>query len=1479
VIRKLVNSATTVFVAVVMVFLFGLWSYNSLPRESSPDITVPMVLVTTTYVGVAPGDIESLVTIPLENELTSLKDVKEMTSNSAEGFSLVSIEFEPDVNIDEALQKVRDRVNRAQSKLPTDVDDPTVREVSFSDIPVLLVTIAGADEVVLKNLAEDLEEKVTRVPGVLDANITGGREREIHVEVIPERLSSYGLSMRDIIGAIADENVNIPGGTVTSGRSNFLLRVPGEFKDPSEIEGVAVKRKGDRPVFVRDLARVTDGFKDRETYSRMNGRPSVTLSVTKRSGSNILEVAEAIKQTAATESENWPEGVTFRVLGDQSENIESMVSELQNNIITSLLLVVAVLVLFMGARNATFVALAIPLSMLLSFLVLEVLGFTLNMVVLFSLILALGMLVDNAIVVVENIYRHMELGKTPKHAAIDGTNEVAIAVAASTATTVAAFFPMVFWTGIMGEFMGYLPKTVILVLLASLVVAVTALPVITSRLLRNEGPSHIEDDVTAVDPSKLGKTMSGYYRVLDWAISHRYASLGAGIGALVFTFVAYGFLNHGVEFFPATPPDRATVAVRAPEGTDVEETDRIVREVETRLTKFENIDVFVAETGISGSGNPLAGAAASPNSARLTVDFLPSEDRAEPGETIRVEDTTLTITKIREELKDIPGVTITVEKEEMGPPVGAPISVEVSGDDFHEVGEYAQAIMRDIAAIDGVTDLENNYRVGRPELRLNIDRGAAKRVGVSSASIGDTVRTAVAGTKASTLREGEDEFDIVVGLAPEYRSDIQRVLDLRVPGREDTSPDTFPVPISAVASYEILGGTGTIEHKDQNLVVTISGDVSDPSRTNEIQVAVGKWIEQQSPPTGIALRLGGAQDDQQESAAFLARAMVIALVLILMVLVTQFDSLAIPGIIVGTVLLSLVGVLWGLILTGTPFGIMMTGIGVISLAGIVVNNAIVLLDYVQQLEKAGLPTRDALLRAGVTRFRPVMLTATTTTLGLIPMALGISVDFAKFKLIVGSSTAQWWGPMAVAVIFGLTFATLLTLVMVPTLYSIYRSLSLRMFPSMRKAAPAMAALLLAWPAQGQELTIDMAYEAAMENNFGYKLTDESELQAATAVGKATSAFLPQVNANLEYTRNQYEVVFDLSDSLPPGLNIDLGEPTEIQLFNQWQGTASIWQPIFFLEAFPQLAASKRFKEIGEFQANWNRMQIKGSVAQAFYGVAAANASLRVVERALEAAKEQLTLAERRMDAGMATRQAVLQAQVVVSRSQRDVLRTKENVVVARETFRVVTGIRITDQSLVVPPMVDVPESVDDALSVMKESRPDVMAAETQIRAAKATKFQTDAGWAPNLGASFTGIYMTPSSFVGEDIQWRFNVALNWNLFDGGLRIAQSRENASQVRSAEVSYDEIQANAEKEVRVAWAVLKRAEESVQAVQNELDLAIESLRLAEASFGAGTLTWLELEDARVTAERSALARIQEVQTRDLAAIQLLIFMGVFE
>ncbi len=1476
-IRLLVQRGPSVLLLVLAIVAFGVLSYATLPREAAPDIKIPVVMVTTPYLGVSPADIESLITIPIENELSGVKDLKKMSSTSAEGFSLVSLEFEPDVVIEEALQRVRDRVDKARPGLPGDAEDPAIREIAFSDFPILMVTIAGGlDEERLKDIAEPLQEKVKRIPGVLDAALSGGLERQVRVQVDPRRLTRYGLSLDDVTGAISAENVNIPGGDVTAGSASFLVRIPGELKTADQIEGVAVKRRGDRPVFVRDLASVIDGYADRETYARMNGAPAVTLAITKRAGASIIAIADEVRALTAAESADWPEGVEVRLLADQSRMIRDMVSDLENNIVTALLLVVAVVMLFMGPRNSLFVAAAIPLSMLMSFALIEFFGMTLNMVVLFSLILALGMLVDNAIVIVENVYRHMEEGKDLVAASVDGTREVAMAVAASTATTVAAFFPLVFWTGIMGKFMGFLPKTVIIVLISSLVVAIAVLPVATSVLLKKS--RHRKPDIT----ESRSPILLGYRKVLEFSIRHHTLSALAMVAVLVGTFMAYGELNHGTEFFPDTEPNRATIGLRAPDGTDLEHTDRMVRRIEAVLAGEPNVDVFVAESGVAGGGNPMEAAAAQTNQARITIDFLPDRNNAAPGQTVRVEPTTRTIDRLRAALRQIPGAEISVDKEQMGPPVGAPISVQVSGEDFHAVGELAARLRREIAAVSGVTELRDDYRVGRPELRLRIDRGAAKRVGASTRKIANTVRMLVAGSKVSAIRDGKDETDIVVEAHPRFRDNIQDVLALRIPGREDTSPDTFQVPLSAVASYELVGGSGSIRHVDQDLVVTITGDVAEGYNQNavrgEVIALLGSWREQGRVPEGFAVALGGADDEQRQAQEFLGRAFLSAVLLISLVLVTQFNSFSTPAIIMASVILSLVGVLWGLVITGTPFGVIMTGLGVISLAGVVVNNAIVLLDYVEQLRDEGLGVEDALVRAGLVRFRPVMLTAITTVLGLVPMAVGVSWDFRNWKPLIGGSNAAFWGPMAVAVIFGLVFATVLTLVMVPTFYSLMHAIG-QVWRRLRARVTGAAAigLVVFTAGDAQAMTLDEIQAAARAHSVQVALAEEQIVQAESLVTQAWASLGPSVIGKGGYTVNQSEIAFDMSETLPEqfAASLEDSEPFVIQEKEFFDASLIIAQPLFDPRALPALRATQRRVSRAQAETRRAEQQLRGQVARACTDLDRARRAAALSVRGVAAARQHHELARRQVEAGLRDRRASLQAEVALAEAERELARTREGLAGAGLRFAQLTGLS-RDVEITLPAAPASPASLAEALDAAQTARPDLAAAHLQVEELELLGVGLRLQRLPELDGTFIASYTENSGFSDEPTTWMAKVEATWPLWANGFRVARDRGTASQVRSATLMVTLRERMIEQDVSAAWERLQQVTVAHQAIARTVALAREGLELAQRAKAAGSGGALDVSDAELMLLRTELALASEAAEIDLARVDLAVAMG---
>jgi multidrug efflux pump subunit AcrB len=1080
-----VDHPISVLTLFVLIVLGGLYSYLTVPKEASPDITVPFVAVTTVYSGVAPEDIETLITRPLEEELNQISDIKTLTSQSVESYSSITAEFEAGMDMTEALQLVREKVDIAKPELPEAAEEPAIVEFNFSEFPIMQVNVSGEYNLVrLKELAEDIQDEIEQVSSVLSVQLSGGLEREVKVDVDLGKLKYYGISFTDVIEAIAFENVTIPGGTIDVGDVKFLVRVPGEFENTRPLEDIVIEAPGDRPIYVRDVATVDFGFKERESYARLDGNPVVTLSVSKRTGQNIIETSEAVRSILAEMEPTFPPTTHISITSDAAKYVRSMVSNLENNIISGLILVVSVLLFVLGVRNASFVGVAIPLSMFLSFSVMQILGYTMNMVVLFSLILALGMLVDNAIVVVENIYRFREEGFDRKTASKLATAEVAMPVIAATATTLAAFAPMAFWPGITGEFMSYLPKTLMITLTSSLFVGIVINPTLCSLFMRLEGEPrpHLTREFkigmwvvagfVALGVSRgrplttflLAATVIGlillnrfvldpvghwvrdralpawlhfYEGRLRWALRHRLVVMGQAGALLVVVLMVFGAFNPGIEFFPEDiPPDDIWVQIETPVGTRAEVTDEIVRRLETELAGIEGRVDYQSVVATTGSKIADFGSQTGSQYATVAVSFVDFE--------LREHDTNETLEVMRSAIGgDVAGATITVARPNMGPPTGRPINIEIIGEDFEtlkELGDRMVALLSNADVSPKLEGLASDLDDARPELRVRVDREKAALFGVTTLDIGSMVRSAISGTEASEFRDGEEEYDIVVRLAERYRSDLSSLADLTV---ESEMGD--PVPLTAVATWSVEEGFSGINRKDMDRVVTVFSDVRAGHNANavlgEVQTTVAGFEE--ALPDGYRLSYTGQQQEQQESQDFLFSAFLWALFLIAFILISQFDSILKPVLILSTVMLSTVGVLIGLLIFRMPFGVIMSGVGVISLAGIVVNNAIVLIDYIHVLrDRDGLAERESLVMGGVTRFRPVMLTAITTVMGLIPLAIGLNIDFNRFyrtlnpNIFWGGAQAAWWGPMAIAVIAGLTFATFLTLVLLPVMHSL-----------------------------------------------------------------------------------------------------------------------------------------------------------------------------------------------------------------------------------------------------------------------------------------------------------------------------------------------------------------------------------------------------------------------------------------------------------
>lgn len=1100
--RLALRRPLTVYVLMAIVVFGGLAAYRGLPRESFPEIRIPLIFVSVVYPGASPLDVESQVTRKIETELKGVSGLKEVRSTSYDGFALIEAEFNPDVNLDTALQKVREKVDQAQSELPRDAEDPVVTDVDFSRIPIMVISLAadfGMDR--LKSLADDLEDELESIPGVNLVTLVGGRDREVQVFADPRRLAAYELGLLDLVDTIAREHVNLPGGELEIGRQKFLVRTAEEVEDPMEILEFVVDSRDGRPIRVRDVATVVYGFQDESTRSRLNGRTAVSLTVEKRTGANILEVADRVRSVVESTAGRLPPTAEIVIVTDQSIDIDDMNRDLENNILSGLALVLIVLFLALGWRPAVIVSAAIPFSMLLTFLAVSLMGHTLNMVILFSLVLLLGMLVDNAIVTVENIHRHREIGDSPLDAAGNGASEVAMPIVASTATTLCAFAPMLLWPGIIGEFMSYLPMTLIIGLSASLFVALVFNPALALTLFRkvpggtaargadsafarryarvlawclDDGPATPFKGVRnwllpgmffgglvvfiavglgamatgATPPSVVLAAVAvisalafGLHWLLwllslpvafltgrrAWVTDHRSAVLWSVATILVGTVLAYGYLGHGQEFFPETDPREIWVDLEFPSGTNLDAQDALMQTLEDALVDTPDLTDRIANVGSTGlSQDPGGGTQGATNESRLTLRLRRFHERAQSSID--------TLAWVREQVGAPSGVRVKVDKMEDGLPTGKPVSVQLTGEDYDDLGRVATALRDRMDRVPGLLNVTDDHDVGLPEFRVVVDRVAAARANTSTMGLATTIRTALAGTDVAVFRDGEDEYDIVVRLPRASRINPDDVEELIV-----MDDDGRPVPLRSLARFDTSAGPAAIRRLDLKRTITVEADVDYPAgfRDADRRAAVAEILEGDlAMPAGVRWAFAGSNEEEAESIAFLSNAFVVAILLIALILVTEFDSLVTPLTILVAVLLSLIGVLWGLILTATPFGIIMTGIGVISLAGIVVNNAIVLCDFILQERRRGRSRHEAIVEAGRVRLRPVLLTAVTTVLGLIPLTLGISFDFARLTLDVGSESSQWWGPMGVAVICGLTVSTVLTLLVVPVAYDV-----------------------------------------------------------------------------------------------------------------------------------------------------------------------------------------------------------------------------------------------------------------------------------------------------------------------------------------------------------------------------------------------------------------------------------------------------------
>lgn len=1101
-----IDNKVAIYVATLFICLAGVMTFNTLPKENFPEVVFPQIYVATPYPG-APADIENLISKQIEKQVKSIAGVKKVTSNSLQNFSNVIIEFQTDVEVKEAKREVQEAVDKAKQDLPKDMpDEPQVIEMDISEVPIMFVNLSGDfDLQTLKKYAEDMQDRIEGLSEIRRVDIVGALDREIQINVDLFKVAQAGVSLDDISQAIRTENILIPGGQLSVDGMKRSLTVNGEFTNAEQMGNIVVGSIRGGKVYLKDIAEVIDSHAEQESYARLDERNVVTLNVVKRGGENLIDASDKINEIVKDFEENiFPKGLTVVITGDQSENTRMTLHDLINTIIIGFVLVTIILMFFMGATNAIFVGLSVPLSSFIAFLFFPMMGFTLNMMTLFSFLLALGIVVDDAIVVIENTHRVFDNGKVPiRKAAKIAAGEVFLPVFSGTMVVLAPFVPLAFWPGVIGKFMFYLPITLIVALLASLVVAYIMNPVFAADFMQVHDHDHenqkkftkgykitavifagiaflfyitgsfgmgnftvflfaiyslhrflLERVISHFQTRAWPSVQNGYKNVIEWLLigARPWLVIGGVIFLFIFAIVFTAIRKPPVGFFPEGDPNFIYAYVRMPIGTDQRVTDSITNEVEDRIIKTIAADTAIVQsvisnTSIGAAEDQMSGAQAQPHLGKVTVAFVSFSKR--DGRSSKQY-----LTKIRNAVKGIKGAEVSVDQEQGGPPTGKPVNVEISADDFGLLIATADKTKRylDSLQVAGVEELKSDFQSDKPEIVINIDREKANREGISTGVIGGMLNTAIYGLEVSRFRDENDDYPIELRIKESQRNNINMLMNLPVTFRDMANGGAVrQVPLSAIAKIEYSNSYAGIKRIDQKRVVNLSSNVLTGFNENEVVADIQNKLKNLSIPDGVEVKMTGAQEDQAETSAFLGVAGMVALGLIFMILVMQFNSVSKPLIILSEIILSIIGVLIGFSLFKMEISIVMSGVGILALAGIVVRNGILLVEFTDLLISQGVETRAAVIEAARTRMTPVLLTAMAATLGLIPLAVGLNIDFVTLftdfnpHIFFGGDNVAFWGPLSWTMIFGLIFGTFLTLFFVPVAYLLVARLKERVY--------------------------------------------------------------------------------------------------------------------------------------------------------------------------------------------------------------------------------------------------------------------------------------------------------------------------------------------------------------------------------------------------------------------------------------------------
>ena len=1026
VIDAAIERSRTVLLALALILIAGVFTYITIPKESEPDINIPIIYVSMSHEGISPEDAERLLVRPMEQELRTIEGIKEMRSNASEGHASVLLEFDAGFDADGALIDVREKVDIAKAELPTETDEPTVNEVNVGLFPVLVIALSGdLPERTLLKYARDLEEALEGLPGVLSADIGGDRDELLEVRLDAVRLESYNISQQELLNIVTLNNRLVAAGALDTGAGRFAVKVPGLFKTARDVLDLPIKVNGDGVVTLEDLTDVRRTFRDATSFARVDGVSTVTLEIRKRLGFNIIETIDDARALVEAERKTWPANLNVTIFQDKADDVRTLLRDLQNNVIAAIILVMVVVVAALGLRSAGLVGIAIPGSFLLAILYLSIFGLTLNFVVLYSLILAVGMLVDGAIVVTEYADRKMAEGHHRRVAYAEAAKRMAWPIIASTATTLAAFMPLLFWPGIVGEFMKFLPITLLVVLSGSLLMALIFVPTLGAQFGK-VGATDAKTLRTLAatetgDFSLLGGFTGVYARSLHWLVSRtwRASSIVAfSVLLLLAVPIYYAENGKGVEFFPDVDPDQAIVLVHARGNLSTDERDALMREVEMRVLELDEFDAVYARTGGGLEGQDLS----ADTIGTIMLELKPWQERRTANEILD---------DLRGRTSDLAGIQVEMRKPDSGPPTGKDIRIQLASRFPEALAPEAEKIRRHLDTLDGLIDIEDSRPIPGIEWQVRVDRSQAGRFGANILSVGNVVQLVTNGIKVGEYRpnDADEEIDIRVRFPLDERN-VNQIDSLRVKTADGL------VPISNFVTRTPEPKVGSISRVDGRRVLEVQANVVPGVLADDKVREISAWLEGAGINPLVDITFKGADEEQKAAIEFLSKAFLVALFIMAIILVTQFNSFYQAFLILTAVVMSTIGVMIGLLVMDQPFGVVMTGVGIITLAGVVVNNNIVLIDTFDRLRDTGMDQREAIVRTGAQRLRPVLLTAITTVFGLLPMVLGVNIDFFTREMTIGAPSSQWWIQLSTAVASGLTFATLLTLVVTPCLLSL-----------------------------------------------------------------------------------------------------------------------------------------------------------------------------------------------------------------------------------------------------------------------------------------------------------------------------------------------------------------------------------------------------------------------------------------------------------